>query len=191
MLAVARSVTPPGMAIDWYEANAEAMPLPDETFDAVLCQVGLQFVQNKPSALREMRRVLAPGGRLIVNVPGSISRAFVFFAEGLARHIDPQAATFIRAIFLLHDAGELQQLIKDAGFRDVAVRQYTKTLRLPAPKEFLWQYVNSTPLAGIVAQADDESRAALERDVVSQWHEFVEDGNLVIQQQIVVATARK
>jgi ubiquinone/menaquinone biosynthesis C-methylase UbiE len=35
MLAVARSVTPPGMSIEWYETSAEAIPLPDETFDVV------------------------------------------------------------------------------------------------------------------------------------------------------------
>jgi ubiquinone/menaquinone biosynthesis C-methylase UbiE len=39
------------------------MPLPDDGFDVVLCQMGLQFFQDKVAALREMRRTLAPGGR--------------------------------------------------------------------------------------------------------------------------------
>ena len=65
MLTVARSVTPPGMSIEWYETSAEAIPLPDEAFDVVLCQLGLQFVSDKLAALREMRRVLAPNGRLV------------------------------------------------------------------------------------------------------------------------------
>ena len=60
------------------------------------------------------------------------------------------------------------------------------------PEEFLWQYVQSTPLAAAVAQADEESRAALERNVVAKWQEeFVEDGALMLQPGIVVATARK
>ena len=37
MLEVARSVTPPSMAIEWHESSAEAIPLPDEAFDVVLC----------------------------------------------------------------------------------------------------------------------------------------------------------
>jgi ubiquinone/menaquinone biosynthesis C-methylase UbiE len=41
MLAVARSATPTGMPIEWHEASAEAMPLPDASFDVVLCQMGL------------------------------------------------------------------------------------------------------------------------------------------------------
>lgn len=70
MLAVARSVTPPETSIDWHEASAEDMPLPDDVFDVVLCQMGLQFMADKPAALSEMRRVLAPGGRIILNAPG-------------------------------------------------------------------------------------------------------------------------
>ena len=46
MLAVARSATRPGMPIEWHEASAEAMPLPDASFDVVLCQMGLQFVPD-------------------------------------------------------------------------------------------------------------------------------------------------
>jgi ubiquinone/menaquinone biosynthesis C-methylase UbiE len=191
MLAVARSVTPSDMVIDWHEASAEAMPLSDESFDVVLCQLGLQFVPDKPAALREMRRVLAPGGRLIMNVAGPTPPPFAIADEALARHIGPEAAGFVRLVFSLHDPDELQNLISGAGFHDVAVWRDTKTLRLPAPEQFLWQYVQSTPLAAAVAQADDESRAALERNVVAKWQEFVEDGALMLSPGIVVATARK
>ncbi len=191
MLAVARSVTLADMAIEWYEASAEAMPLSDEWFDVVLCQFGLQFVPDKPAALREMWRVLVPGGRLIMNVPGPTSPLFAIVDEAFARHIGPEAAEFVRLVFSLHNPSELQNLISAAGFHDVAVRWNTKMLRLPAPEEFLWQYVQSTPLAAAVAQADDESRAALEREVVTKWQAFVEDGALRYQQDILIATARK
>lgn len=43
MLAVARSVTPADMSIEWYESGAEDMPLPDEAFDVVLCLISLQY----------------------------------------------------------------------------------------------------------------------------------------------------
>ncbi len=66
----------------------------------------------------------------------------------------------------LHDADELRESIAGAGFPDVAVAAATRTLRLPAPADFLWQYVHSTPLAQAVAEVDRERHAALERDVV-------------------------
>jgi ubiquinone/menaquinone biosynthesis C-methylase UbiE len=179
------------MAINWHEASAEAMPLPDASFDAVLCQMGLQFVPDTHAALREMRRVLVPGGRLILNVPGPPPRLFVLMGEALARHIGAEAAGFVHHVFALHDPAELQNLMTGAGFRDVSMQADTKALRLPPPEEFLWQYVHSTPLAGAVAQVNDERRGALERDVVAKWQEFVKDRALMLQVRMVVATARK
>jgi SAM-dependent methyltransferase len=167
------------------------MPLPDEAFDVALCQLGLQFVPDKPAALLEMRRVLAPGGRLAINVPGPTPPIFAIMDEALERHIGPEAAGFVRMVFSLHDPGEIRNLINGAGFHDVDVQPGAKTLRLPPPEDFLWQYVQSTPLAAAVAEADDESRAALERDVVAKWQKFVENGGLMFQVGIVVATARK
>jgi ubiquinone/menaquinone biosynthesis C-methylase UbiE len=191
MLAVARSTPPPDMPIDWHEGSAEAMPLPDASFDAVLCQMGLQFVPDRHAALSEMRRVLAPGGRLILNVPGPTPKLFVIMEEGLARHIGSEVAGFVNQVFSLHDPAELENLINAAGFRDVSVQADTRSLRLPAPEEFLWQYVYSTPLAGVVGQMKDEARDALERDVVAKWQEFVEDHSLMLQVRMVVVTARK
>ena len=191
MLAVAASTTPPDMSIKWHEASAEAMPLPDASFDVVLCQMGLQFVADKHAALREMRRVLASGGRLILNVPGPAPRPLAIMGEALARHIGPEAAGFVHHVFSLHDTAELENLTSTAGFRDVSTQSDVKQLRLPAPKEFLWQYVHSTPLAAAVAQVDEKRRASLERDVVEKWQEFVKDRALMLQVRIVVGIARK
>ncbi|MGH9341229.1 MAG: class I SAM-dependent methyltransferase, partial [Acidobacteriota bacterium] len=157
----------------------------------VLCQMGLQFMPDKHAALREMLRVLVCGGRLILNVPGPTPRPFTIMGEALARQIGAEAAGFVNHVFSLHDTAEIQNLVSGAGFHDVSVQSDTKPLRLPAPAEFLWQYVHSTPLAGDVAQVDDERRSSLERDVVAKWQEFEKERALVLQVRIVVATARK
>jgi hypothetical protein len=70
-------------------------------------------------------------------------------------------------------------LVSAAGFHDVSVQSDTTPLRVPAPEDFLWQYVQSTPLAGAVAQVDEERLRSLERDVVAQWQPFVKDGALL------------
>lgn len=190
MLAVARSVTPPDLSIAWHEAGAEAMPLPDAAFDVVLCQMGLQFVEDRSAALRESRRVLARDGRLLLNLPGPTPRIFAVMADALARHVAAGAAGFVHHVFSLHDEAAIRDLVGGAGFRDVVVQADDVVLRLPPPGEFLWQYVHGTPLAGAVAPLDDARREALERDVVAGWREFVEDGALVLEARVVVATAR-
>jgi len=191
MLAVARSITPPGMAIDWHEGSAEAMPFTDASFDAVLCQMGLEFMPDKHAALSEMRRVLAPDGRLILNLPGPTPQPFVIMGEALARHVGAEAAEFVSHVFSLHDTAELQNLVNSAGFRNVSIEADTKLLHLPAPAEFLWQYVYSTPLAGTVGKVNNELLGTLERDIVAEWQKFVKNRALMLQVRMVVATARK
>lgn len=190
MLAVARSATPPGMTIAWHEASAEAMPFPDAAFDVVLCQMGLQFVPDRPTALREMRRVLVPGGRLLLNLPGPAPRLFTIMGEALARHLGAEAQGFVTRVFSLYDTAEVQNLVAGAGFQDVVVQADTRLLHLPAPAEFLWQYLQSTPIAAAVAPMDEERRAALERDIVPRWQEFVAGRGLELEVGMVVVTAR-
>ena len=191
MLQVARESTPPGVSIDWYETSAEAMPLADEAFDVVLCQMGLQFIPKKDAALREMRRVLAAGGRMLISLPGPTPPLFAMLAGALARHVDPEAARFVHLVFSLHDAGELRQLVTSAGFREVEVLAEERSLHLPPQEQFLWGYVSSTPLAGGLAAATTEQRQALERDVCAQWQQLVVEGQLSLDVRTTTVRAVK
>ena len=192
MLAVARTVSKSnGLSIEWYESAAETLPLPDNSFDAVLCNLSLQFFQDKPAAVREMWRVAARDGRVLIGVPGKISPVFVTMADALATHIAPELAGFVHQVFSLYDPDELERLLTGAGFREVRIFSEPRTLRLPAPKEFLWQYVNSTPMAQALNGASDESLAAVEQDVVAAWQAFVEDDTFMYPQDIILATAHK
>lgn len=191
MLAVARTQGSHSDVIDWYEANAESMPFPDGVFDVALCQMSLQFIPNKLAVLREMRRVLDAGGRAIISLPGPTPPLFGIMADALARHVCPKAASFCELVFSLHDADELTELLRSAGFRDIDVQAKPKTLRVPAPADFLWQYIYSTPLAEALAQAAEAKRDAVERDVCARWQEYVVNGSMSFQVGMTTVTARK
>jgi ubiquinone/menaquinone biosynthesis C-methylase UbiE len=191
MLAVAKSVTRSQPGIEWYEASADAIPLPDETFDVVLCQLSLQFVSDRSMALQEMHRVLAPDGRLVLNLPGPADPLFETLANAMGRHISAQAAGFVQAVFALHDETELEELLSSAGFRDISVQAETRELSLPGARDFLWQYLGSTPLAGVIAEASEEARSALEGEVLAEWSEHEEAGGIPYRQRIVTASARR
>ena len=190
MLEVARSVSA-SAGIPWHEASAEAIPLPDDSFDVVTCQLGLQFFADKPAALREMHRVLKQGGRLLINVPGPTPEVFAILEQALTRHLNPEVAGFVGQVFSLHDPGEIRRLLDAGSFGSIEVEASTKTLHLAAPVDFLWRYVSSTPLVAAVAQMDDESRAVLEHDVVAGWQGLLTDEELVVQLGVLTAKARK
>ena len=191
MLGVAKASTPAGLEIEWHQAGADSLPFEAGSFDVVLCQLSLQFVRDQARAIGEMHRVLAPGGRVVLNVPGPTEPLFETLADALDRHVAPEAAHFVRAVFSLHDEAGIEELLEDGGFRDIDARAYTRDLPLPAAKDFLWQYVGSTPLAGLVANTSRESRAALEAEVLADWAQY-EDGNgLAYHPRIVMASAHR
>jgi hypothetical protein len=138
-----------------------------------------------------MRRVLADGGRIFLNLPGPVGKLFAVMAEAMERHIGAEPARFVNHVFSLHDTAEIQQLMNEAGFRDITFRVNDKMLSLPPSKDFLWQYIYSTPLVGMVMQTDEEKLAALEHEIVELWREFEKDGGLKYPQRIVEVSARK
>jgi ubiquinone/menaquinone biosynthesis C-methylase UbiE len=178
MLAVAREAFSAEPPIAWHQAPAEKIPLEDERFDVALCGLGLQFFSDRVAALREVRRVLVPGGRLVANVPGPTPPPLQAMAEGLGRHVSRESAGFVHAVFSLHDTDEVRALAEEAGFSRVEVRSEETALELGAPGEFLWNYVHSTPLASAVAKLDAEGRAALEREFVQACAPFLTNGVL-------------
>jgi ubiquinone/menaquinone biosynthesis C-methylase UbiE len=94
MLEVARAHTPASrVPIEWRHGDACALPFPDSRFDVVLCHQGLQFVPDPGTALRELRRVLVPGGRLACTVFSEIPPYYAALAAALARHVSADAAT--------------------------------------------------------------------------------------------------
>jgi SAM-dependent methyltransferase len=194
MVAVARSLqAPAGATIEWREADAGALPFAGEAFDAVLCQLGLQFFADRAAALREMYRVLRPGGRVVVMVWRSIDRSpgFGALAEALERHIGSDAASIMRAPFSLGDVEELTSLLAVASFEGLDVRAEAGTVRFASVAQFVASYVAGSPLAGPVAAAPAEARDAVLADVASKLEPFVGSAELVFPIEAYLARGQR
>src|SRR5919112_2683294 len=121
MLAVARAVEP---AIDWREGNATSLPVSaTEQFTILTCHQGLQFMPDKPAAIREMRRVLAPGGRVGIATWRSLEDhpGVRELNEVAQRHVGQIADS--RHGF--GDASALKSLLAENGFDHVDVQTVT------------------------------------------------------------------
>jgi 2-polyprenyl-3-methyl-5-hydroxy-6-metoxy-1,4-benzoquinol methylase len=97
-----------GVDIDFRVGDIATLADPANTFDAVHARVVLQFVRDPNTALRHLRRVLKPVGRMFVSVPGSLSP--IYF-RSWRRFTAPQATgnTFLVP-------WELEELLRQNGF---------------------------------------------------------------------------
>ncbi|MBU3258446.1 methyltransferase domain-containing protein [Roseovarius sp. PS-C2] len=157
MLAVASSRTP---GIEWVQGTAEALPFADASQDAVLCQFGLMFFDDRPGALQEMRRVLRPGGRIALSVWDSADTS-----PGYARMIDlidtmfgTDAADALRAPFCLGDTATLRALLNTGGLGDATITTPTGTARFDSIREWVRMDVRGWTLAEMI---DDTGFRAL------------------------------
>ena len=149
MLAVARSLPmPTGATIHWHEGNAMNLPFPDNTFDLVLCQHGLQFFPDRAGAVREMRRVLKPEGRALVIVLQNLAKHPVFEAlmESVAKHLSLPISA-VMTPFVISDPEELRNLFTSAGFKNVEIQHESTTVRFPDPQHFVSLAVISSAAA--------------------------------------------
>jgi SAM-dependent methyltransferase len=190
MLAAARTGAV-GLPIEWREGDATALPFESETFDVILCQQGLQFIPDKLTALREMHRVLAPGGRALISVWRSTRDISGWRAleEALARQIDRPVAL---PPFSFGDARELRRLLTEAGFRDISIRADVKMSRYSSAEVFVRSAVVGAPsMLGPLAEKGEAELEQIVADVADALATSEDDDGLAFPQATNIAIARK
>ena len=168
MLAVASARA--DREVRWQEGDAQALPYPDRSFDRVICQLGLQYFPDRPVAVREMHRVLRPGGRVVVLVWRDLSHSpgFTALADALAAHVGPEAAAVMRAPFVFgDDAAPLASLLDGAGFTDVEVHAMSGTVRFGSIPMFVGYQCAGSPLAAHVNLRDEALLARIAEQVAA------------------------
>ena len=189
MLAVAQRVAP---AIDWMHGRAEALPLPDASVDAVVSQFGLMFFDDRVAALREMQRVLRPGGRLAVAVCDAVERSpgYGALAALLLELFGAPVADAFRAPFAIGDAALLAGLARRAGLEQAEVLSRSAGVRfgsidalVSAERACIWT------LGGLL---DDAQFARLRHEARRVLAPFVQpDGSVTFEMPALLIVARK
>jgi demethylmenaquinone methyltransferase/2-methoxy-6-polyprenyl-1,4-benzoquinol methylase len=113
------------------QANAEALPFPDNYFDCITISFGLRNVTDKDKALRSMFRVLKPGGRLLVlefskPLLEPLSKAYDAYSFHVLPKIgelvvkDPDSYRYLAESIRMHpDQETLKGMMAAAGFENV------------------------------------------------------------------------
>lgn len=159
MLTVARQLLP---EVAFEEGDAAALPFADEQFDAVVSQFALMLFENRVQSLREMWRVLLPGGTLTVAVFDGLNsnKAYASIAEAYERHVGPAIANALRFPFSMGDIDELRSLFDEAGIRAIDVQTVQTSAEFESPLHLARADIDGWfPFAGL--QVTNDKRTAI------------------------------
>jgi ubiquinone/menaquinone biosynthesis C-methylase UbiE len=197
MLAVARGVISEGAAINWTEGSALDLPFPSARFDAVLCQLGLQFFPDQPKALREMRRVVREPGRIALSVYSQIERTpgAEAFVRALDEVLGPQASRIKRGEHSFAEPAQLETLLHDAGFGTVDVQTVVQRIVFPSVLDYVRFQLLATPMTVLLKDKIEPDRQAIITSIASKTATFsmpsmLEGGKFTFPQEAYVAVAR-
>lgn len=188
MLDVARRNAP---EIDWQLGVVEDLPFPDDHFDAVVCQFGLMFFDDRVKALREMWRVLRPGGHLVVAVWDGLASTpgYADMTALLQRLFGDEAAEALRAPFVLGDPEALLALFAEAGIPDARRETPAGTARFPSLEAWVHTDVKGWTLADMI---DDGQYETLQREAQTALaHHVVADGTVAFAAPAHIVSATK
>jgi SAM-dependent methyltransferase len=190
MVGIARSVHPDVVVT---EGDAENLPYPDRTFDAVISGFGIHHVPRPELALAECGRVLKPGGRIAFTVWATPEEntAWSLVFDAIARHGN-RAASKAPPPGALNRIDQCIKLLEAAAFVDRSAEIVRSEWRLPDGRALLAALSAGTArMAALIAAQDSSALAAIADDIDRQAERFRRDRSLALPIAAVLAQGRK
>ena len=175
MLALAAQRAP---QIDWRKAPAESLPFAAATFDRVVSQFGLMFFEDRIAAVKEMLRVLRPGGRVVVAVwsPLNETPGYAAMVHLLDRLFGADVACELEAPFCLGDSDQLEDIFMQAGAVAPIVETVSGTCHFPSLDRWIATDVKGWTLGNRI---DDEQFQRLQQEAKSALAAYVQSDGKV------------
>jgi ubiquinone/menaquinone biosynthesis C-methylase UbiE len=181
--------------VEFLEADAETLSFDDESFDAVLCRQGLQFLPDVSGALKRLHTFLKRDGRLAAAVWGppdtvQFARPVSVILKALDLPAPPPGRP---GIFALADRHRLAQLVADAGFRDVETGTVTAVYATASPEDFTqWAREVAPPIANLLTGQSPEVQDQVWHKVTEAWAPLTTpDGRVPTNNEAIWVAATK
>lgn len=193
MLAYGRAQVPAEPSLEWRQADATNLPLPDRAFDAVVCQFGLMFFPDKATGVREAFRVLGPGGVYLFNVWDAIERnRFARIThETVAGFFPADPPQFYTVPFGFHDPETIRKVLAEAGFTRIEWTYVEKTGTSPAAADLAIGLIDGNPILGAILERRPEALPDIRKAVAAQIAAQLGDRPVRCALRAIVFSARR
>jgi len=178
------------------QCTADSLPFPDDSFDVLVSRLGVMFFRDSVGAMREMLRVVKPGGSLTFAVwYKSDVNPFCYLVSGVmdqhvkAAEADPEAPNAFR----FAEPGKLADVMKQAGAIDVRDEVVSFDIEAPLSALEFWTMRSQTSdtLREKLAKLSSTEQAQIAAEVQQAVQDFFPDNQMKFPTQMLIATGRK
>ena len=180
--------------VKFHICGADELPFPDATFDSISCRFGFMFFPDIPLAVRELTRVLRPGGKICTAVwaqPDENAWATIPMVA-IATEIElPAAPPDAPSLFRCSAPGAIADVMVAEGLHEVRETEVRAMLTASSAEEY-WQYMTevAAPVIAGLSRADDAAQVRIREVAMRAVKGFEVDGRVEIplHARCIVAT---
>ena len=179
--------------IEFVPADVHHLPFANGEFHRVTSRLGVMFFADVPQALREIYRVLKPGGRVSLLAWGSMAQPYFETTLGTVLRVLPELSLPASGanMFRFGRPGLLAELLREAGFPEVAERTAKVAWNWPGAPEDLWEWFQevTVPFKPLFAAIPAERREEVNARVVGELAARYDSREVGFQAKIVLVSA--
>jgi SAM-dependent methyltransferase len=182
--------------IEFAQCVGDALPFSSDSFDVIVCRLGLMLFPDPLAAIQEILRVARPGGRIAIAVWGArdSNPFFHVVANIVSRYVEsPPEDPDAPGAFRFASSGKLADLLRGSGAIEVTERILDFFLEAPLTPRQFWEVRTelSETLRAKVAALSPERVSRLAQEVEQAGYAFLEDGMMRFHAEVLIVSGSK
>ena len=181
--------------VQFQQCTADSLPFPDNSFDVVVSRLGVMFFLDSVKAMREMLRVLRPGGSLTFAVwyKSDVNPFCYLVSRVMDQHVKAEADPNAPNAFRFAELGKLAGVMKEAGAIDVRDEIVSFDIEAPLSALEFWTMRSQTSdtLREKLAKLPAAEQSQIAEEVQQAVKDFFPDNKMKFPTQMLIATGRK